>query len=120
MKRKKAAKKDGIGKEAWLYSDRQIRVQLIKVLKRVWRRERFPEESKESLILPPHKKRDVGRVENYSGITLLNAAYKIYAGMLNDRLEKRYGRERSNTEDTVWFQKRKKYDGQCLRTTACN
>lgn len=56
MKRKKAAKKDGIGKEAWLYSNGQIRVKLIKVLKRVWKGEGFPEESREDLILPLHKK----------------------------------------------------------------
>lgn len=42
MKRKKAAK-NRISKEAWLYSDGQIRIKLIKVLKKVWRAEGFPE-----------------------------------------------------------------------------
>lgn len=88
LKRNKAAGKDGIGNEAWVYSDGQIKAMLKEVLKRVWRGEGFPEKWREGLISPFHKKGDVGRVENYRGVTLLNAAYKIYAEILNKRLKK--------------------------------
>lgn len=88
LKRNKAAGKDGIGNEAWLFSDGQIRAKLKEVLKRVWRGKGFVEEWREGLIVPLHKKGDVGRVENYRGVILLNTAYKIYAGILNERLKK--------------------------------
>lgn len=82
-------------------------------------RRRIPRGVKRSdFIRPLHKKGDVERVEN-RGIILLNAEYKIYAGIKRET-EKRYGRKRSDTKDTGWFQKGKRYNGQHLCTIACS
>lgn len=68
MKRKKAAGADGIAGEAWIYSREKIRTKLKEVLRRVWRGEGFPEEWREGVITPIHKKGDKNKVENYREI----------------------------------------------------
>ena len=54
----------------------------------MWRGEGFPEEWRVGLIAPIFKKGDPKSVENYRGVTLLCTAYKIYAGILAERLRK--------------------------------
>ena len=44
--------------------------------------ERIPEEWKETIIVPIHKKGDWVSCENYRGIALGNAAYKILANKI--------------------------------------
>lgn len=39
------------------------------------------------MIIPIHKKVNPNKIENYKGITLLYTAYKLYAGMLTERLK---------------------------------
>jgi len=46
----------------------------------------LPEEWKESIIVPIHKKRDKRDCNNYSGISLLPATYKILSNILLSRL----------------------------------
>lgn len=85
MKRKKAAGADGIKGEAWIYSREKIRTKLKEVLRKVWRGEGFPEEWREEVITPIHKKGNKNKVENYRGITLLCTASKMYASKLMER-----------------------------------
>lgn len=40
------------------------------------------------MICPIFKKGEKGKVRNYRGITLMNATYKIYASVLNERYVK--------------------------------
>jgi len=47
--------------------------------------ERIPEEWKETIIIPTHKRGDRDRCENYRGIALGNASFRI---LLNIILEK--------------------------------
>lgn len=52
---------------------------------RVWRGEGWPEQWKDGIIAPLVKK---GReVEDYRGVTLMPTLYKVYVGMLTERLK---------------------------------
>jgi len=61
----------------------------------IWQEERIPEEWKETIIVPVHKRGDRDRCENYRGITLRNAAQKmlsnIILGKVKPYIEKSYG-----------------------------
>jgi hypothetical protein len=48
-----------------------------KLICSVWNKEELPQQWKESLIIPIHKKGDKTDSNNYRGISLLSTAYKI-------------------------------------------
>ena len=48
--------------------------------------EEMPEERKNSIVVPIYKKGDKQKVENHTGISLLNACYKLYSKVLNGKL----------------------------------
>jgi len=79
---------DGIENEAWLYSGGQMRKKLKELMKRVWRSEGLPEEWREGIITPIHKKRALTEITNYRGVTLLCSAYKLYTAVLTEKLRK--------------------------------
>jgi hypothetical protein len=47
----------------------------------------MPEEWKNSIILPVYKKGEKQKVENYREISLLNARYKLYTKILNEKFK---------------------------------
>jgi len=50
-------------------------------VRQIWEEERISEEWKETIIVPIHKRGDRDRCENYKGIALGNAAYKILSNI---------------------------------------
>ena len=56
-----------------------------KLITSIWKREKLPEEWKESIIVPIHKKGDKTDCNNYRGISLLPTAYKILSNILLSR-----------------------------------
>jgi hypothetical protein len=52
----------------------------------VWNKEELPDQWKESIIVPIHKKDDKTDCNNYCGISLLSASYKILSNILPSRL----------------------------------
>jgi hypothetical protein len=48
----------------------------------LWEEERIPEEWKETISVPIHKRGDRDGCENYRGIALGNAAYKILSNII--------------------------------------
>ena len=52
----------------------------------IWNREDLPEEWKESIIVPIHKKGDKTDCNNYRGISILPTTYKIVSNILLSRL----------------------------------
>jgi hypothetical protein len=54
-------------------------------VRQVWKQERIPEEWKETIIVPIHKRG--GKCENYRGIALGNAAYKILSNIVLGKIK---------------------------------
>jgi len=52
----------------------------------LWNKKELPEEWKELIIVPIHKKEDKTDCNNYRGISLLPTTYKIFSNILFSRL----------------------------------
>ena len=54
---------------------------MYELIRQNWKEERIPEEWKETIIVPIHITGDRDSCENYRGIALGNAAYKILSNI---------------------------------------
>jgi hypothetical protein len=59
-----------------------IRYEIHKLIISLWNKEEFPDEWKESIIVPIYKKGDKTDCNNYRGISLLPATYKVLSNIL--------------------------------------
>jgi hypothetical protein len=57
-----------------------------KLINFVWNKEELPDQWKESIIIPVHRKGDKTTCNNYRGISLLSTSYKILSNTLLSRL----------------------------------
>jgi hypothetical protein len=57
-----------------------------KLITSVWNKEELPDQWKESIIVPIHKKGDKTDCNNYHGISLLSTSYNILSNILHLRL----------------------------------
>jgi hypothetical protein len=57
-----------------------------KLINSVWNKEELPDQLKESIIVPIHKKGDKTDCNNYRGISLLSTSYNILLNILSSRL----------------------------------
>jgi hypothetical protein len=57
-----------------------------KLINSVWNKEDLPDQWKEPIIVPVHKKGDKTGCNNYRGISLLSISYKILLNILLSRL----------------------------------
>jgi hypothetical protein len=63
-----------------------LRSEIYKLIHSIWNKKELPQQWKESIILPIHKKGDKTDRNNYRGISLLSAAYKLSSNILPARL----------------------------------
>ena len=77
---------DQIPAELIKEGNRTIHYQIHKLIVSTWNKEELPEEWKESIIVPNHKKGDKTDCNNYRGISLLPTTYKILSNILLLRL----------------------------------
>jgi len=82
LKNNKAAGTDGIHPELIKYRRNKLLNRMYDLVRQMWEEERIPEEWKETIIVPLHKRGDRDRCDNYRGIALGNAAYKILLNIL--------------------------------------
>jgi len=65
---------------------RTIYLEIHKLIISIWKKEKLPEDWKESIIVLIHKKGDKTDCNNYRGISLLPTTYKILSNILLSRL----------------------------------
>jgi len=65
---------------------RTICLEIHKLITSIWKKEKLPEEWKELIIIPIHKKGDKTDCNNYRGISLLPTTYKILSNILLSKL----------------------------------
>ena len=75
LKSHKSPGSDQIAAELIKAGGRTICLEIHKLITSVWKKEKLPEEWKESVIVPIHKKGDKTDCNNYRGISLLPATY---------------------------------------------
>ena len=73
---------DQISAELIKARGRTIYLEIHKLITSIWKKEKLPQEWKESTIVPIHKKGDKTDCNNYRGISLLPTTYKILSNML--------------------------------------
>jgi len=67
-------------------AERTIRREIHKLINSLWNKEEFPEEWKESIVVPIYKKGDKTDCNKCRGISLLSTTYKILSNILLSRL----------------------------------
>jgi hypothetical protein len=83
----KAAGTDGIHPELIKYGGNKLLIRMYELVRHIWEEERVPKEWKETIIVAINKTGDSERCENYRGIVLGNAAYKILANILLGKIK---------------------------------
>jgi hypothetical protein len=86
LKIHKAAGSDNILAELIKQGGIELKRRIHKLIMKVWEEETLPTERTEGIICPIHKKGDRMICSNYTPITLLNVAYKIFTILINIRL----------------------------------
>jgi len=87
LKNNKAPGTDGIHPELIRYGGNKLLNRMYELLRQIWEEERIPEEWTETIIVPIHKTGDRDRCENYRGIALGNAAYKILLNIIFGKIK---------------------------------
>jgi hypothetical protein len=77
---------DQIPAELIKVGGRKMCLEIHKLITSIWHKKKLPEEWKESIIVPIHKKGDKTDCNNYRGISILPTTYKMLSNILLSRL----------------------------------
>lgn len=87
LKNGKSPGSDGIACEFIKKGGHELKTEIHTLIVKCWRQEKIPNQWKEALIIPLHKKNDKTDCNNYRGISLLNTCYKILSLLILKRIE---------------------------------
>ena len=86
LKRGKSPGKDGIGAEFYINTKHVITPILNVLFNKILSSGSFPDAWSESIIVPLYKSGSRSDPSNYRGISLVDVMYKLFAGIINNRL----------------------------------
>ena len=87
LKRRKAGGRAGILPELLLYGGPELHDRLIVLMEDIWKGGTVVKDWKDAEIVPIPKKRDLTKCDNWRGTSLLDVAGKVFARILQDRLQ---------------------------------
>jgi len=87
LKNNKVVGTDGIHPELIKYGGNKLLNRMYELVRQIWEEERIAEEWKDTIIVPIHKRGDRDRCENYTGIALGNAAYKVLWNLIFGKIK---------------------------------
>ena len=87
LKNNKVAGTDWIYPELIKCGGNKLLNKIYELVRRIWGEERIPEEWKETIIVCIYKKGDRDRCENYRGIALGNATYRILVNIILENIK---------------------------------
>ena len=87
LKNNQVAVTDGIHPELIKYRGNKLLNRIYGLVRQIWKEERIPEKWKETVIVPIYRKGGRDRCENYRGIAIGNAAYKILANIILEKIK---------------------------------
>ena len=85
LKNNKVAGTDGIYLELIKYGGSKVLNRIYELVRQIWEEGRKPEEWNETITVPINNKGNRNMCENYRGIVLGNAAYKILANIILEK-----------------------------------
>jgi hypothetical protein len=77
----------GIHLELIKYGGYKILNIIYELVRQIWEKEIIPDEWKETIIVPIHKREDRDKCENYRRIALGNVAYKILSNIILEKIK---------------------------------
>lgn len=86
LKKGKASGKDQLKPEAILYAGEDTKETIRRLMETCMNGGAIPDDWRDTIIHPLYKKGSPELAENYRGISLVNCGYKLYAGVLKERL----------------------------------
>jgi len=86
-KNRKATGADQINMELLKYGGLLLHLRILHLINQCWLESKIPATWQTAQIISLFKKGDRNNCENYRGISLLNAIYKIYSRVINNRLK---------------------------------
>ena len=105
LKLNKAPGMDRVGYEFFKFSPIEYRYELLTLFNQIFLKEDIPTSFRNSIIVPLHKKGEVNNPANYRGLSLLDAIYKIFTGLLLNRLNEWVEQHRIINEFQAGFRK---------------
>ena len=103
LKNNKVPGTDGMQSELIKYGGYRLLNRIYELVRQIWEEERIPAEWKETIIVPIHKRGDRDKCENYRGIALGNAAYKIFWNIMLEKMKPYTVESRSIVSTSIVF-----------------
>ena len=98
LKRRKSPGPDEIPIEISKEMDDESLEQVREMLNQWWRAEEIPEDALKARVVMIYKKGNTSKLENYRPISLLNCFYKIFAAVVQRRLEEKLDKHLQRTQ----------------------
>lgn len=101
----KAPGSDRIPSEFYKYAPPCFKTEVLQLLNKVFLSNNIPDCFRTSIIIPLYKKGDVNCVSNYRGLSLLDTTYKMFAGLLLNRINSWVDRHKILNEFQAGFRR---------------